>query len=447
MYLGHRGQIEMACARTSFGVCVIACTSLSCGGSSATRAGTDAGGGSHGDGGVFVEAPHAPFPQLVFPGGPILIAPQVVTVTFAGDSNADALEAFDDDIVASSWWTTVTAGFCDQTGNCIGKGSSGGHVRIPTAPATSYSDSTVGTTSSLQMFILDQLKQGVFPANTPNTLYLLYLPGSTMITLTESSGQSVTTCTQFSGYHNMITPGEPAPISYAVIQECPPPVGSPLTPFEVLTSTASHEILEGATDPIPTAQPRGYALDPTDPVSLPWAIFAGAEAGDLCVDPMALGQDETRVDGYDAQRIWSNANAAKGLDPCIPLPDRDVYFSVAPEGANGFLVLRVGGTATFDADAFSTAATGPWTLTGVDWATKMHLLKAPLLSFFFNGQASATVQNGDKVSVTVTLNADPSQLGSAVGVFLSTTGPANAPTAAHTWPILVVTPSEYDGGL
>jgi hypothetical protein len=77
----------------------------------------------------------------------------------------------------------------------------------------------------------------------------------------------------------------------------------------------------------------------------------------------------------------------------------------------------------------------------------MHLLKAPLLSFFFNGQASATVQNGDKVSVTVTLNADPSQLGSAVGVFLSTTGPAGAPTAAHTWPILVVTPSEYDGGL
>jgi hypothetical protein len=423
----------------------------SCSGSAKHPPGTGAGeggvpGGSGSGGGAFIEASHTSPPPLVFGGAPLLTAPEIVTVTFAGDPNAAALEAFDDDIVTSSWWSSVTAGFCDQSGTCIGKGSSGGHVRLAMAAAASYSDSTVGGASTVQALIAGQIQQGILPPATPNSLYVLYVPGSSLITLTEVNGQVVTTCAQFSGYHNAITIGLPSPIPYAVVQECAPAAGSTLTPFEAITLTASHEILEGVSDPIQTGTTSGYALDPTNPAALPWALFTGGEAGDLCEDPMGLGQERTTADSYTVQRMWSNASATDGLDPCVPVPAGEAYFNVSPKGTSAFMVLRVGGTATFEADAFSSAATGPWTLSGIDWATRLHLLKAPLLSFFFNGQATATVNNGDKVEVTVTLDADPAQLGSAEGVLLSTTGPADAPTAAHTWPILVVTPAEFDGG-
>ena len=110
------------------------------------------------------------------------------------------------------------------------------------------------------------------------------------------------------------------------------------------------------------------------------------------------------------------------------------------------LVLDVGDSTTFEADAFSSEATTAWTLSGVDWESAQNQVKAPLLSFTFNGEKSATVNNGDKIQVTVTLDADPGLFGGAAGFLLSAAGPSGAPTAAHIWPILVVTPSEADGG-
>jgi hypothetical protein len=443
-------RISSARARAFAGLWLV--WAAGCTGSARNPAGTagDSGGapgGSSSGGDPFSEAPHSPLPQLVFQGAPLLTVPQIVTVTFPGDPNADALEAFDDELVTSSYWTTVTAGFCDQSGACVAKGSSGGHVRLTTPPAATYSDSTTGGTSTLQAFIADQITQGLFPPTTPNTLYVLYFPSSTFITLTEQSGQTAATCMQFIGYHNAIVDGTATPVPYAIVQGCPPPQGSGLTPLEALTFTASHEILEAVTDPVQTAKALGYYLDPNASAVVAWNLFAGGEAADLCVDATGLRQDQTVQDGYTVQRIWSDANAANGLDPCVPVAAGDVYFNVAPKGASSLLVLNVGGTATFEADAFSTAPTPSWTLAGVDRATSLHLLKAPLLSFLFNGQKTALVNNGDKVEVTVTLDADPGQLGSAVGVLVSSAGPPGAPTAAHTWPILVVTPSEADGGI
>ena len=436
-------------------VCVLVCAA-SCGGTARNpppgagiAGGPGPGGGGSSGGGTFVEAPHSPLPQLVFRGGPILTAPEIVTVTFAGDPNADALEAFDDDLVTSAWWSEVTADFCDPSGACVARGYSGGHVRLTTAPAASYTDSTAAGPSSLQLFIEEQIGAGLFPPVTPNTLYVLYFPASTVITVTEGNGQTVSTCTQFHGYHNAIgVPGGANPVvPYAVVQECPQAPGSSLSSLQALTYTASHEILEGVTDPVQTTKTHGFYLDLSDRSVLGWNLLSGGEAGDLCADTTGLGQDRTVIDGYTVERIWSNASAAQGLDPCVPVPAGDVYFNVAPKQTSSFIVLSVGGTTTFEADAFSTGATSPWTLSGIDWATQQHLLKSPLVSFLFNGQKSATVNNGDKVEVTVSLDADPAQLGGAEAVLVSTRGPANAPTAAHTWPILVVTPSESVGGL
>jgi hypothetical protein len=425
-----------------------------CGGTSRHPPPSGTGGEpSSSGGGPFSEAAHSPLPQLKYQGGLLLAAPEIVTVTFAGDANADALEAFDDDIVASAWWKTVTSGFCDGGGTCVGTGSSGGHVRLTTPPATSYTDATAGGPSTLQLFLSDQIGAGLLPPTGTNTLYVIYFPGSTGITLSEGGAQTATSCREFNGYHNAILAQGAPGIPYVVVPECAPEQGSNLDALQALTFAASHEILEGATDPFQTTltpgqqtPTLGYYLDLNDNTVLGWDLLAGGEAGDLCVDVTGLHQDEATADGYTVQRIWSNANAAKGIDPCSPTPAGDIYFNVAPEGSSSFIVLDVGGTATFEVDGFSTEAIPAWTLEGVDWITSQGKLKSPLLSFSFNGEAMATIGNGSKVQVTVTLDADPGQYGGAEGLLLSVAGPVTAPTAAHVWPILVVTPAETRGG-
>ncbi len=83
-----------------------------------------------------------------------------------------------------------------------------------------------------------------------------------------------------------------------------------------LAGIASHEIAEGATDP----NDRSYNLGTTPP--LPWtrSVFRSyapsghVEVGDLCEGTRLREGDG----GYSYQRIWSNAAAADGGDPCVP---------------------------------------------------------------------------------------------------------------------------------
>ena len=64
-----------------------------------------------------------------------------------------------------------------------------------------------------------------------------------------------------------------------------------------------------------------------------------------------------------------------------------------------------------------------------------------------NGTTKATVNNGDKLMVSVTLNKDAGSSG-AVGWFISYTGSNTAPTAGHFWPILVMSKADaVDSGL
>jgi hypothetical protein len=434
---------------------------LGCGGGSAhPPTGTDdtgtGGGGSGGaggsGGGVFVEASHTALPQLTYQGGPLVTAPEIVTVTFAGDPYVSTLEAFDDQLVTSSWWSTVTSGYCTEAGACVGPGWSGGHVELSTPAAPSYTDSTNGSGSTLQTFLWDEISQAVFPATDENTIYVVYFPVTTQISVSATGEQTNVSCQQFGGYHESFSTDVGTTVVYAVIPECAPAKGSNLTQTESLTFAASHEIVEAATDPVQATtlqnqQTLGYYLNLSDPTVLGWNLLGGGEAADLCVDITGLNQDATTEDGYTVQRIWSNASAAAGLDPCVPTPPNDVYFNVAPSATNSFVVLSIGESTTFEADAFSTTATSSWTLGGVDWETAQQAVTSPLLTFTFNGQKTATVNNGDKVEVTVTLDADPSQFGGAEGLLLSLAGSPTAPSAAHYWPILVLTPDEAKFGM
>jgi hypothetical protein len=415
-------------------------------GSSSKANGGGPGGGS--------EASHPALPLLVEQGVGVLTAPKIVTVTFPGDANAVQLEAFGATVTNNSWWDTVRKGFCDpgSTTSCLGDGPSGTKVELTTAPAATYTDSSTGQTpSSLQTFI-----QGLIPAAIPQpdaqTMLVFYFPSTTTIML---DGQS--SCSVFGGYHNSMTVGGTR-FAYAVVNECPPMTGTTRTPLQETTLEASHEILEAATDPaqIQTSngQEVGYYLNLTDPSILPWNAVAGGEAGDLCLDFLGLGQDATTEGGFTVQRIWSNAAAAAGGDPCVPAV-ADTYFNVAPE--TWLLATDVGGSATFTADAFSTAAIADWNVEGYDLNATSAANLSPYLAITVNGAQRTTVKNGDKVAVKVTLKQDPSNLSAydatlgAVGLLVSYNGDPTNPktaTAGHFWPFLVTSNADaVDSGL
>jgi hypothetical protein len=398
-------------------------------------------------------AAHAALPLLVEQGVSVLQAPKIVTVTFPGDTNAAQLEAFGATVTNNSWWDTVRKGFCDpgSTTSCLGDGPTGTKVELTTAPGASYTDSSTGQTpSSLQAFI-----QGLIPSAIPQpdaqTILVFYFPSTTTITL---DGQA--SCSVFGGYHNSMVVGGTR-FAYAVVNECPPMTGTTRTALEETTFEASHEILEAATDPaqILTAnggEQVGYYLNLNDPSILPWNAVAGGEAGDLCLDFLGLGQDATTEGGFTVQRIWSNAAAAAGGDPCVP-GVADTYFNVAPE--TWLLTTDVGGSPTFTADAFSSAATPDWTVIGYDLNATSATNLSPYLAITLNGAKSATVKNGDKVAVSVTLKQDPSNLSNyngtlgAVGLLVSFNGTdPKAATVGHFWPFLVTSHADaVDAGL
>src|SRR5262249_10568600 len=104
--------------------------------------GADAGdGGDERDG-----AAHAPLPQVKHRGGPILVAPEGVTVTLPGDPLRARAEAFGDAVTTTAWWSATTHAYCtlsDGGGACVGKGSAGAHVVLGAAPASAYTASDV----------------------------------------------------------------------------------------------------------------------------------------------------------------------------------------------------------------------------------------------------------------------------------------------------------------
>ncbi len=394
-------------------------------------------------------------PQVVYQGGPVLAAPAVVTVTFAGDALAGQLASFGQSVASSSWWDAVRVGYCGTGATaCVGDGPPGTSIELTTAPAPTYTDSAVGGPSSLKAWLSGAIMNGTLPApaaNSPsNTVYVVYFPDTTAIDF-----DGIESCANdgFDGYHDWLSVGDQM-VTYIVAMECAalPPVFPTVAPTSVLQSatiTASHELVEASTDPVPpgTSQtsPGGFALDSSVLDNWAWIdLTGGGEAADMCVDLFGLNQDQTSDGTFTVQRIWSNAQAASGVDPCNPMSG-EVYFNAAPE-KTAFFVVGVGDSVTFDVDAFSDGPVPPWTLSAQDWSDS----SAPYLSFSISGGASTDggpvikVSNGSKVQVTMTLLMDPGELptGEADGSIISVSGDIDQPTAAHFWPVAVMSPAD-----
>jgi hypothetical protein len=135
----------------------------------------------------------------------------------------------------------------------------------------------------------------------------------------------------------------------------------------MLTSAASHEIVEATTDPQPPTDPT-YAQ--TDPNHLGYYVAGMTELADLC-SQQSGATFVPRGYPWSVARAWSNHAASVGDNPCMPAETSN-YFYAAPVLVDSGLVrigglvvtaptvqLAVSATATIDVRIASNFSAGP----------------------------------------------------------------------------------------
>ena len=217
---------------------------------------------------------------------------KLYTVVAANDALAAQLFAFSDAMVASSWWQKVGADYGVGTATST-------HITGPAITSNMSSSDMTG-------YINDAAFSAGAPLPDASTFYLLYLPSGIDV-LESSLNLPNTNCAFFSGYHDNYD----LIAGWGWVQRCP----SGLSELDELTVSASHEVMEGATD----STFDGYTLG-TPPASAPWNAnvwLSTVSSGNVEVADVAKGTLYSEG-GYTYQRIWSITAAAAGGDPNLP---------------------------------------------------------------------------------------------------------------------------------
>jgi hypothetical protein len=238
--------------------------------------------------------PKPTFPEVQSRGGPVIQTPRVVPIVFKGDPLAAQITDFTAKIAASKYWKDVGLEYG------VGAMTAANPIVLDEAPPKTIASSAVET------WLAGKLTGATpaFGAPDPNTLYAIYYPTGTTITLA-GAGEQGQSCAGYGGYHFEIDAGG-TQVGYAVLPRC--------SVIEELTVAASHEYFEWATDPFPQTKP---AYNRLDDAHWAWqAAFIG-ELGDLCtfLDRDNLNPPEI---GFEIQRQWSNKLSLAGKYPCAP---------------------------------------------------------------------------------------------------------------------------------
>jgi hypothetical protein len=223
----------------------------------------------------------APAAHLTYNNGTLITSCQVFTV-FWGSAWQDAtlakmiaeLNGFFDYILTSSLIDQLSEYNVPQYKISYGK-------RIGTITLTNPDVSKTVDDSAIQKMIQDQISAKTFPASTPNTLYFLFLPSG--VTVIQGGSAS---CKVFCGYHDAIGND-----TFYAVMPFPGCSGcsSNFSTIDALTITASHELCEAITDPIP-----GQG----------WYDNQNGEIGDICA------WKTKKVGQYTVQQEWSNSRGS-----------------------------------------------------------------------------------------------------------------------------------------
>jgi hypothetical protein len=349
---------------------------------------------------AFVEGPHGAFPQAVNAGGPIL-TPTVVPVFFTGDGLETDLESLLSQLPASTYWSALQAAY-----PAVGA--------LTVAPSVVLTDTppTMATIDDVAGYIAGKLGSGdpAWPAITPNSVYVMYYPSSTTLTLGSATG-----CQGFAGYHSYWHTAANDTFIFAAIARC-----DKLETLDVATQNTTHEIVEATTDPLFGPTPAYSSVDLDHVI---WTQYPGNELADLCEDESLSYQ--RLIGSYLTARFWSNTSAMAGHDPCapaisavyynsVPVMNDDITFmasgqSVSTKGVS----VPLGKSVTVDVQLFSDAPTVPWALQAQDAS-----------SYLFGGPTELTFtwdttmgNNGDTVHLTITRVANDPNGGSELVIY------------------------------
>jgi hypothetical protein len=221
--------------------------------------------------------------KLTYNQGYILESVKVYTI-FLGDYwNKNPGIAPDD--INKFFQHTLKSSLMDQLKEYNTNGYTIGHGRLlGTTTITNTTIPSAITDGQIQHILEQAIVDHTVPPPDANTLYFIYLPDG--VKVSAFGGGS---CTEFCGYHDSFNTN---PIIYYAVMpypSCDGCIGS-IQPFDALTSTSSHELVEAITDPVPG---QGW-YDNTD----------NEEIGDLCA------WQTKKVGAYTVQKEWSNHDGA-----------------------------------------------------------------------------------------------------------------------------------------
>jgi hypothetical protein len=353
--------------------------------------------------GPFTTPPHRVPPPVVVQNPLIIAAPRLVTVMAEGDPLQAPLEAFTDALAESAWWPTVSAEYG------VGAVRPGVHVSGPPMPAGMNGNQMLS-------YVAAAVKaHGSDAAPDGATVFVLYLAPGTMVV--DSENRLNCGCSELSGVHFAYdTTGD----EIAIIQRCS------ASDVDSLTTTASHEILESATNP---SNNEGFIEPRPFP---PWSgsTWAGNELADICV--------LTRVhEGeWEYTRSFSNAAAVQGDDPCVPALTEPYYNVTAPED---WYAVPVSGTVTVPLTGWSTAPRDDW------FVYLPPTSETRFISTIVSGESASDdgyvfygINDGKTASLTVTATTAGSGESTIVQVFSRPSSSGN--DVLHIWRVGLYVP-------
>jgi hypothetical protein len=219
--------------------------------------------------------------QLVYNNGPLIASVQVFAIFWGTEWQQPALAAmipevnqFFDDILTGPLIDQLAEYSVPQYSIQHGKRIGSVALTTPAVPIT-VDD------SGIQKMIQQQISTGKFPPASIDLLYFVFLPSG--VTVTQGGSAS---CKAFCGYHDAIGKD----VFYAVMPfpDCSG-CSSGLSNFDALTVTASHELCEAITDPIPGEG---------------WYDNQNGEIGDICA------WQTKKIGAYTVQKEWSNKSGS-----------------------------------------------------------------------------------------------------------------------------------------
>jgi hypothetical protein len=331
-----------------------------------------------------------------------------VTLTYAGDPNAAAFERFSEFAAGSSWLDAVGAEFG------VGTGTAAAALRLPGGGPMTITD------DELKHVIATNIASGALPepVGDPNDfVYMFYFPAST--TVLDMHGAPICPAGPpgdfVAGYHYEYADAV-RHFAYAVVAGCAR--AQEVIDYEF---TASHELIEAATDPYPTLDPAYNITDYRDA----WRYTFG-ELGDLC------NQKRVMSCGHLLTRVWSNAAALSGGSPCVPVPAGEAYFNTSVPTTMLQNVVP-GQVLSFPVTGFSDRPVPDW----LAYATVY-----PALSTFYPVLAPDTFHpnNGHVTTLTITVPTTAMHGDYATIYLVSTENVTTYATDFSLWPIALYVP-------